>query len=316
MQEAEAKALRKAIILTLAYHGALEAPLTVPQIDRYLFGPPSGEIFSLASLRKAVLELKSKGLVQGEKGFYWIKGAFPAKKRLWVSLLQKEKISSQKINLARQAVYLFSLIPFLRGIFLCGSVSRKTAKDESDIDFLVLTEKKRVWFVRFFLTISAFLLGKKVSDSGSRKNKFCLNHYRGSGKEKLEKNLQDFYSATEYGRMLNIFSPRQREREFFKENATWLKKILPNFDCEKPAIYHFPKLEKIGLIAEKILRGKLGDWLENFLKRIQLAKINWGKRADLPTGRLVTKNNVIMFHLNPQAPRTMERFRKIVEKLQ
>jgi len=67
-----------------------------------------------------------------------------------------------------------SYIPYVRGIILCGSVHKKTASYDSDIDFVIISNKNRAWLVhaQMFVYLSLFNMRrtKKV-----RKEKICVN---------------------------------------------------------------------------------------------------------------------------------------------
>lgn len=349
--------LEKSVIDTLAYYKAIKTPLSLVQIGRYLINvkTQSLNVRTTTQISKPIYEIKQaldllvkKGSVIEQKGLYWLRSrniqhethnvSNPAVTcsmlRVPWQYVQREKIAQRKIEKVQKAIKFFRFIPGLRGVYICGSVARKVCRRSSDIDFLILTEKGRVWTVRFFLTVLSFLLGKKTRDNVTsylptgqagrlhvtRRDKFCLNHYRSTDKLKLEKNLQDLYSAQEYAGMINVHETWNMKHgtwetepspcgNFYKANAKWMKKILPNFDFTKPplilhssfSIFHFPL--------------SMGDWLEKILQKLQTAKILRSSRNfnQLDNRRIVTDNNVIMFHLNPRAPEIIRRHKKILD---
>jgi len=245
----------------------------------------------------------------------------------YMKFIQLEKNAQRKINKVRKALKIFSFLPFLRGIFLCGSVARKVSRSGSDIDFLILTKQNRVWTVRFLLTFFSFLLGKKTNDAtiknknkDSRRNKFCLNHYRSSSRLKLEEELRDLYSAQEYARMINIYSSNKIERKFFKKNKDWMKKYLPNFNFTKLPLFDTFQPRRVKIWLENMLSEKIGNIIEKLLFLLQSKKIEFSRNIAryVPTPdskRVVTDDEVIMFHLNPRAPGVINRFENICQKL-
>ncbi len=243
-------------------------------------------------------KLIQEKIITEQKGLYWIlrKKKSPNKKnrKTWLSFIQREKISQKKINLARKALRFFTLIPGLKGLFICGSVARKVSSTKSDIDFLILTRKNRVWTTRFLLTILTFFLGHKTIDKQSRQNKFCLNHFRSENKLSLEKYLQKLYPAEEYAQMINLYSEKKIIEKFYRANQVWMRKILPYFNFIKPPLYS----RETSLAKNNFL----GNWIEKFLYYLQIQKINHHNQQfqKLDKQRIVIDNEVIMFHLNPK----------------
>jgi len=338
---------------------------------------PNNQNYSLSEIKNVLDGLKEREIIAEQRGLYWLSscnakremcnaknnkpllhpivgtGARPVRAKEGTKTLLKyirlEKIAQRKINIVRKSLKIFSKIPFLRAMFICGSVARKVSRPESDIDFLILTKQNRIWMVRFFLTVFSFLLGKKTRDatprfankdlrfrnqikakekkyqntklsSYSRRDKFCLNHYRSSSKLKLEDNLQDLYSAQEYARMINVYSGNRIDRKFFKKNKRWMKKYLPNFNFTKLPLYETCNSQLITYnLFEKMLLGKIGNIIEKLLYYLQAKKIMLGRDAKFCVStdnrRIVANENVIMFHLNPHSPIVLGKYKQIADNL-
>jgi len=307
--------LRRSVLQTLAYFGALQTPITLSQVGRYLIG---SDISSLHSIINTLNALQKEGMVEKQKGLYWLK-ILDAKnhKNQWLSFIQKEKIAQKKLNMVRKATKIIRFIPGIRGLFICGSVARKVCLKKSDIDFFIIAKKSRVWTIRFFITLVSVLLGKKTNDSKPRNNKFCLNHFRSDEKPTLEKYLQDLYSAQEYSRMINICSDGDIENQFFEKNKNWMAKHVPNFHLAKPALVYNSHLIAINNHKIRNIIKKFGDMLEELLKYLQTAKILKSSQqfTGLDNRRIVTDNEVIMFHLNPRAPEVLSKYQRIIAKV-
>jgi len=319
--------IEQSVIKTLAYYRALRTPLTLVQLGRYLISD-TDEKYSLSEIAHGVKELVDKKIVVEQKGLYWLDTGGRAPKNTWLKFVRSEKTSQRKIGKALKAFKLFSLAPFLRALFICGSVARKVSHPGSDIDFLILTRPGRVWTVRFFLTVFAFLLGKKTNDAkmvrggeyrlrGSRKDKFCLNHYRSSANLKLEEPLRDLYSAQEYAGMLNIYSGNRIDRKFFKKNKLWMKKFVSHFNFSKLPITESNDYSPAGLrrTLEKMLGGKIGHIIEKLLCRAQVKKISLSGGRLEAEQRVIAEEEVIMFHLNPRAPLALRKYEQITNNL-
>jgi len=310
--------IEQSVLKTLAYYRALKTPLTLVQLGRYLISD-RGISCSLGEIAAVMNGLVEKNIVTEQKGLYWLKMNASYSEKAWLKFVRLEKISQRKISKVLKALRLFSLVPYLRALFICGSVGRRVSRPKSDIDFLILTKADRVWTVRLFLTFFAFLLGKKTNDAGritdkkSRRNKFCLNHYRSSARLGLEDPLRDLYSAEEYAGMINVYASNRTDRKFFKKNKLWMKKIIPNFNFSKlPAtLSNEYFLSGARRTFEKMLEGKIGHIIERLLYLVQLRKINRGSQGLLPNQRVIAEKEVIMFHLNPRAPLALKKYEQI-----
>jgi len=343
--------------------------------------------YSLFKIKNTLDDLVKKGVVAEERGLYWLRKTYNTEHttrnkigvgglevseqnvscsmlRVACKYIQREKIAQKKINKVRKALKLLLFTPFLKGLFICGSVARKVSRPESDIDFLIITKRDRVWTVRFFLTVFAFLLGKKTkiaeknglsviprsllrlrlppplvlrrtSQTGKasqrmttkekpknnnrmrihhsiRKDKFCLNHYRSSSNLKLEPELQDLYSAQEYARMINVYSGNRVDRKFFKKNKRWMRQLLPNFNFTKLPLYERNTEHGTrNTFLENMLKGKIGNTIEKLLFYLQTKKIELGNYTPA-NGRIIANKDVIMFHLNPRAPRVLKEYTRLV----
>lgn len=314
---------------TLAYYKSLNTPITLTQLGRYLIRLDSEDTPGFESLNEINFlldKLVEDGLVEEQKGLYWLKES-GAEKNSWLSYVRFEKIAQRKINRVRKSLRFLRVLPFLRGLFICGSVARKVSHPNSDIDFMIITKSNRTWTVRFLLTIAVFLLGKKTQDNNKtlnpayRKNKFCLNHYRASSRLKLEENLRDLYSAQEYVRMVNVFSENRIDRKFFKKNKIWMKKFLPNFNFTKLPLFKLEQgstVNKIRKASEYMLYGKIGNIIEGLLFSLQSKKIAHNRQSrgiSSSNRRIITESDVIMFHLNPRGPKVINIYQNICQKL-
>ena len=63
------------------------------------------------------------------------------------------------------------LIPYVRGVFISGQLSRYIADQKSDIDYFIVTEPERLWIVR-----TLFVLFRRTFLLNNRKY-FCTNYY-------------------------------------------------------------------------------------------------------------------------------------------
>ncbi len=299
--------LEQSALETLLYFWTEKKPLFLAEIDNFLLGQKRAE-YSLSDLKNALDHLRRKGIIESKKGLYLPKAA---KIFHWLSQADKIKEAHKKIELTARSLFWLSIIGSLEEICICGSVAGRNCSPSSDIDLLILTEKNRVWTTRFWLTIFSWLWGKKKRPGKSRKDRFCLNHYRDSDSLELEKSMRDRYSAKEYFQMIRLLS-KNHPCNFLKKNKLWADNFLIHFNFNKPALF-----ETKNTLGDFFFSKRLGDQLENFFKFLQLGKITQSKnkiKKGLDRSRIILENGVIMFHLNPKAPSIERKFYRLKNK--
>lgn len=296
--------LDQSVLETLLYFWTEKKPLLLSEIDRFLLGKKTKKT-SLSSIGQSVDRLKKKGLIKAKKGFY-----FPntQEKFSWLRQTDRVKEAHKKIELLAKSLNWISKINSLKSLCICGSVAARNCSRESDIDLMVVTQKNQAWTARFWLTALSWLLDKKKSESHSRKNKFCLNHYRDDKNLKLGEGIRDFYSAKEYTQMIRIFGRGEKECSLLKANEVWMKGLIVNFSPIKPALFNKERVKKTDY-SEK--------YFEKMVRLVQLGKIHRSdgqSRKRLDRSRIILENGVIMFHLNPKSPAIEARFSKLKNK--
>src|SRR6185369_9650646 len=169
------------ILATLAYYDGFEYPLTAFELYRYLINPlrlrphiESLEPIGLKDIQESLEILLNKGTVIEELGFYSLKG----RAGLSTKRLEREKISAQKWRLCLKRAYWLQAVPWIRGMFVSGSLALGTVSADSDFDILVLVEPGRLYLARLFLSGVASLIGaRRTRFESVAPDKFCFNHY-------------------------------------------------------------------------------------------------------------------------------------------
>lgn len=298
--------LERSVLETLLYFHTEQRPLLLTEIDYFLLGR-KGERSSLTAIKQAADRLLQKKMVSLEKGFYSLEEGADFS---WLRQANRIKEAHRKIELTAKSLRWLSKIASIKEVCICGSVAARSCSSESDIDLLILTEKNRVWTARFRLTLLAWFTGKKKSDSHSRKNRFCLNHYRDQANLKLETVIQDRYSAKEYRQMIRIFGSGKNRCSLLEANQEWMGRKISNFTATKPAIFTNEEKKR-----KKIT--KWGDFFEKLFRSLQRKKIAQStpkSQKQLDRSRIILENGVIMFHLNPKAPEIARKFSKLKNK--
>jgi len=161
----------------------------------------------------------------------------------------------------------FAYFPFIEFVIVSGSMATGNIKKHSDFDLLISTEKNRLYLTRYFLLFFFGLLGKRRLDDNKKSspNKFCFNHFITKSRFKLTP--FDNYGPIIYKNLIPVYGNENKIKDFFKANI----KYNPNPSYNILDLrYKFKEKKIIAKILEKILSGKIGNFLEKI--SFQIAK--------------------------------------------
>jgi hypothetical protein len=219
--------LQKAILFTLSYHDIFDYPLTQKEIWRFLL------LSSKFKVQNSKLRLKiqncSKELVKKRKIFK--KGSFyflPKREGIVKIRKKREEYSREKIKIARKAVKILQLIPWVKMVGITGALAMDSSEQEDDIDFFIITAKKRLWLTRLLIVLILELLRKRRRPKDKMfKNKICPNLFLDEFSLSLVKAKRNLFTAHEICQMKPILNRGQTYEIFLKENL-WVRQYLPN----------------------------------------------------------------------------------------
>lgn len=165
---------------------------------------------------------------------------------------------------------LLMLAPFVRAVFLTGSVGRGEATEKSDIDFFIITKKKRLFAGRFFTTALISMMGLRRCGNKIA-GRICLNRYHTD--DQLEVHLQRKYEAEDYTRAKLLWGDEQLFCCYIKTNQ-WVKKFNKEFEkkYQYMQIFYYP-LFLLQFVFELIFDVFFNDFGERVLKKYQVKKI-------------------------------------------
>lgn len=204
--------LHNSILQTLLYYDIFDHPLTSLEIFRFL---PTNTV-TTSDVQGTLIEMVRDRKVEESGGFYFLPG-----KPYPLSRLQKQGYARRLWRIARVVTSLIKRFPFVRAVIVSGDLSKNVADKKSDIDFFVITEIRRLWICRAFLT-----LFKKVFLLNSKKF-FCINFYVSA--DHLEIEERNVYVATEIAHL----QPTYNGSLFYQllQANSWIKDFFPNFEC-------------------------------------------------------------------------------------
>jgi len=233
-----------AVIQTLAYFEVFSYPLTKEEIFAFCSHPYATEEDVFDSLQNLV----EQGFAFQFRGYYQLKNDVS-----WVeNRLDCNHRADKYLPIARRMARLIGGFPYVRAVFVSGSLSKHCMRPDSDIDFFVVTVPGRLWLARTLL-----VLFKKVLLLNSHKY-FCVNYFVDTAHLEIEE--KNLFTATESVTLLPMWG-HEFYHDFYRANL-WAWKRFPHFalrsTTEVPA-YSRGFFKKT---MEKILKGKQGAWLD------------------------------------------------------
>jgi hypothetical protein len=232
------------LLKILLYFDVFSYPLTREEL-LHLAGYPEK---NAGQIEESLESMALKGWIKQEGGFYYIgPGDHFVKRRIDGNLLAQKRMKA-----AQRYSRIISWFPFVRGVFLSGSISKGFMAGNDDIDYFIVTEPGRLWLSRTLLT-----LFKKIFLLDSYRN-FCINYFVDT--QNLFIPDQNIFTATEIVFTLPTFNLSMHE-EFLKTNS-WTLRYYPTFRQNGSPLKDNAPLLKI--FFEKLLQNSMGDRLEKF----------------------------------------------------
>ncbi|MCS7228404.1 MAG: hypothetical protein NZ923_00035 [Candidatus Kryptonium sp.] len=203
--------IQKSIIKTLTYFSIFKHPLKIDELHRYLLF----QRCAIDDLKKEANELKDIGKIFEIENFYLIEND-----KNWIlNRYHGEKLASKFWKIAQLMAHLMKRFPFVRGIFISGSLAKWNVTIHTDIDFFIITKPRRLWMTR-----SALIAFKKIFLFNSKKF-FCLNYFITD--DHLEIEDKNIFTAIEIASIKPIFNFDLYLK--FLEANSWIKNFVPNF---------------------------------------------------------------------------------------
>ncbi len=189
---------------------------------------------------------------------------FSLKRRQQDVLFDKKWLQFLKLE------HFFRHLPFIDFVLGAGSMALGNVHQDSDFDVIVGAKTGRIFTARFFCVLMFGLLGRrrrKLSHREAASNKICFNHFVAPQGYCL-KPPHNIYWQELYKNLVPIYGRKEKIREFFEAND-WVERRIYSDDLR----HQFYQPSFVGFILEKILGGGLGDYMERFLRHIQIKRI-------------------------------------------
>lgn len=199
-----------AVIKVLAYSHIFHHPLRLDEIvERTDMTNADSKV-----IQNTLDDLVKWGAISQASGYYFI-GDSPAiiKKRE-----SGENEAKKLMKVAQRMSLLIYCFPFVRAVFVSGSLSKGSVPDDADIDYFIVTRKNKLWIARTLL-----VLFKRIFLLGSKKY-FCVNYFVDEANMEIpDKNI---FTATEVSSIIPLQGSQACE-EFMRQND-WYRAFYPN----------------------------------------------------------------------------------------
>jgi len=240
------RAKARAALRVLAYFDVFDHPLTVAELARFT-GQEEDEA------RDALAELLIAGTVRQHLGYWSLGDARGAA----LARIADEDRAQRRMPKALRMSALIARFPFVRAVFISGSLSKGRLDAEGDIDFFIITAPGRLWVARTML-----VLFKKLFLLNSRRD-FCVNYFIDT--EHLTIEDRNRYTATEVVTLIPTYGNGTTEA-FFARNA-WA------FDHYPHAVPPRSREVIIGhtrpkRFLERLLNGRIGAAFDAFCMQL------------------------------------------------
>lgn len=269
----EVLSLKHAILATLHYFDLFDFPLTVAELEEYLYGwsAPSEAISDV---------IQHMHEIGHGHGFYFLKG------RDGIAELRKErmKIADDLWKKIERSRFLLSACPFVKMAAVCNTLAYGNVTQSSDIDLFVITKDEKLATARFFMKLFTQLFRMRAHHEKIAR-RFCLSFFVTESVLNLKPLAHDFDPHLAY--FVNMMTPLFGEaayKDWLNANDPWVsfyfkRQIAPRLS----RIKNSPVATVLKFLFECFLR-LFGKGLENFLYEFQM-KRDRARQKQFPKSR-------------------------------
>jgi len=283
--------LRSGILKVLAYFDIFNHPLSLEDIV-YFLDTEATEY----TVRKELNALITEGCIYRSGPFYSPQDD--------PSLADKRYLNQQRADallpMAGKGARLLFQFPFVRAVFISGSLSKRCADEKADIDYFIVTSAGRLWIARTLM--HAF---KKLTYLRGHQHRYCMNYY--VDEEALEIREKNLFTATELITLIAACG-NGGVVSFFKANE-WTARFYPRYHHRNRESLGTPRSSLLKRTCERLLDNRIGDHLDNYLRKVTAGR--WKKKEE--RGDLNLRGHVMSLQCSKHYARpNPETFQKMI----
>jgi hypothetical protein len=285
------------ILATISYFNIFSYPVSAWQCYHWLYrgNAENLEIPKYQQFEEILKSLVDAKQIGHKDGFYFLLG-----KEKNVRLRQHRYMLAEfKYKKAVRAAKILRCLPYIKYIAVCNTLAYNNAHEDSDIDLLIATSKKRIWAVRLWSVIVMSVLGRRPNRKTNR-DKICLSFFISEDNLDLE-NIQirnDIYLLYWLVQLVPIYDPYHTHSQILDANDHWLRPQLPNYLPYQTNEVRTVKKNWLCL-GVKFILSILFIWpgSEVVLKRLQFAILPTSlKNIVNKDNRVIMNDKMLKFH--------------------
>ncbi len=198
---------------SLLYHNVFDYPLTASELVKWAAGS------------KVEVVIKDECVVEQKNGLCFLEG----KEGVVYKRLLKKRVSARKIQIAKKAADMLSIVPTIKMVAITGSLAMENAADDSDIDLLIVTTNGALWTTRIIAYVFLKLFGTKIRKpkDKNQKDKLCMNIWLDEKALSWPLRDRNSYTAHEIAQIKTLISKNKTYEKFIYENR-WIGEFWPN----------------------------------------------------------------------------------------
>lgn len=286
----------ESILKTLAFYDIFDLPLTSLEIFKFLIKANKQEKdYSFLTTQNTLSNLSHAKTIGSNNGFFYLNDRLG----LINQRIDHNKIAEQRWKRFKKAAQWLFCVPFIKQVYVTGSLSANNASDNSDLDVLIVTSSNRLWIVRFLAAM--FLSLPRLRRHGNLiKNRVCLHWFLEEGAV-IEGGPKPttLGLAQEFMRAIPIYlAPGTSLFDLYRQNK-WTTEYLQNVNQAlnlKTATLRQTKPNLISRLIKKalqiVLQNKMGDWIEERLYEYQSQRIRHGIKN--PNNEIILKKDCLL----------------------
>lgn len=278
--------IKKAIWKTVAFFDIFDFPLS--EFELWQFLPIKCDFAELSSILEKTEKLEKK------RGFYFL----PGRDEIIRIRQRRYNYADAKFKKTLKVIGLFRLIPWIKMIAIGNIIGPHNLKNESDVDFFIISEKNRIWASRFLCVLIAELFGLRPKKDNF-KNKICLSFFVDEDNQSLEKfhlkNLDfDIYFIYWLANLSPVFERGGAYQGLLAKNL-WLRDRLPNW---QPV--NLTDLRKLSALNKRHVKfiNFFYDKFEKFTKLLSLKMMNKElKKCQKDATNIIINDGILKLHI-------------------
>lgn len=250
--------LQSAILQTVAYSDLFGYPLTAQEVHRYLVGVPASSEDVRSVLEKGQLVPRYLSHLQG----YF---ALPGRESLVQIRIRRSKLAARLWPKAVRYGLTIASLPFVRMVAVTGTLAVNNVDVGADIDYLIVTEPRRLWLVRSLVIALVRLVRLEHLE-------ICPNYL--VTLDAMGRFSRSLFTAHELAQMVPLYG-WDVYCQLLGSND-WARRFLPNaFDLnEAREQVRLPRSSwALKRATERILASRLGDIWEGRESRVKIRRL-------------------------------------------